>query len=69
MKLCFVSVNGPRETCFVDEPRSLNLSGRFVLLSGGSTADPVSSSAHRKGGDQRPQEGKETSLVSEFEAG
>jgi hypothetical protein len=23
MKLCFVSVNGPRETCFVDEPRNL----------------------------------------------
>jgi hypothetical protein len=23
MKLCFVSVNGPRETYFVDEPRNL----------------------------------------------
>jgi hypothetical protein len=23
MKLCFVSVNGPRETYFVDEPRIL----------------------------------------------
>jgi hypothetical protein len=22
MKLCFVSVNGARETCFVDEPRT-----------------------------------------------
>jgi hypothetical protein len=25
MKLCFISVNGPRETYFVDEPRSFNL--------------------------------------------
>jgi hypothetical protein len=24
MKLCYVSVNGPRETYFVDEPRMLD---------------------------------------------
>jgi hypothetical protein len=27
MKLCFVSVNGPRETYFVDDPRVLHLVG------------------------------------------
>jgi hypothetical protein len=28
MKLCFVSVNGPRETYFVDEPRRRDAKGK-----------------------------------------
>jgi hypothetical protein len=32
MKLCFVSVNGPRETYFVDEPRIIDLFDQVLVL-------------------------------------
>jgi hypothetical protein len=30
MKLCFVSVNGPRETYFVDEPRIIERARKII---------------------------------------
>jgi hypothetical protein len=32
MKLCFVSVNGPRETYFVDEPRTFSSHGIVLAI-------------------------------------
>jgi hypothetical protein len=32
MQLCFVSVHGPRETYFVDEPRILTLDAMFLFV-------------------------------------